>query len=80
MRRLSPGAGRVIDRLGAYAEVRIDEMILNFSIGASQNETLEAMRRFAEEVMPYFTGRPAPRGMAPQLSKQKEIHHAHDPG
>lgn len=47
----------MIDRLGAYSEAGIDEFIVNFNIGASQNETLEAMQRFAEEVMPHFSQR-----------------------
>ena len=44
----------MVDRLGPYAEAGIDEMILNFNIGAAQEEVLEAMQRFAEEVMPHF--------------------------
>lgn len=45
----------MIDRLGAYAQTGIDELIVNFNIGGTQAETLEAMQRFAEEVMPHFS-------------------------
>ncbi len=47
----------MIDRLALYAEAGIDEVALNFNIGASQTETLEAMQRFAEEIMPRFAER-----------------------
>lgn len=44
----------MIDRLSMYQEAGIDEVILNANIGASQQEVLEAMQRFSEEVMPHF--------------------------
>lgn len=44
----------MIERLSLYHEAGIDEIILNTNIGASQSETLDAMQRFAEEVMPHF--------------------------
>lgn len=47
----------MIDRLGVYVDAGIDELIVNFNIGASQSETLDAMHRFAEEVMPHFSQR-----------------------
>jgi len=43
----------MIDRLSSYAESGIDELILNVNIGASQDEAIEAMHRFAEEVSPH---------------------------
>jgi alkanesulfonate monooxygenase SsuD/methylene tetrahydromethanopterin reductase-like flavin-dependent oxidoreductase (luciferase family) len=45
----------MIDRLGMYADAGIDEVALNFNIGAGQEETLEAMHRFADEIIPRFT-------------------------
>ena len=45
----------MIDRLGMYAEAGIDEVALNFNIGAGQSETLEAMARFAEDIIPLFS-------------------------
>ena len=45
----------MIDRLGIYADAGIDEISLNFNINAGQEQTLEAMHRFAEEVMPHFS-------------------------
>ena len=45
----------MIDRLGIYADAGIDEVSLNFNINAGQEQTLEAMHRFAEEVMPHFS-------------------------
>ena len=47
----------LLDRLGDYAEAGIDEVALNFNIGASQSETLDAMQRFAEEIIPVFSTR-----------------------
>jgi hypothetical protein len=44
----------MIDKLGPYAEVGFDRFILNVNFGASQAETLDCIRRFAEEVMPCF--------------------------
>ncbi|WP_306045215.1 LLM class flavin-dependent oxidoreductase [Nioella sp. MMSF_3534] len=49
----------MIDKLGPYAELGIDRVILNFNFGLDPSETLDAMQCFAEEVMPHFTGRPA---------------------
>lgn len=47
----------MVDRLGPYAEAGIDELIVNVNIGGSQEEVLEAMQRFAAEVMPRFSAR-----------------------
>lgn len=54
----------MIDRLAAYEEVGINEVIISSNLGQPQSESLEAMQRFAEEVMPRFTQRervPAPQ-------------------
>lgn len=69
----------MVDRLGPYAEAGVDEFIVNFNIGESQTETLEAMQRFAEEVMPHFTGRGAPGARHP-TQMQEDTSHAHHPG
>ncbi len=47
----------MIDRIAAYAELGVDEFIMNVNIGDSQAASLEAMQQFGEEVMPYFRGR-----------------------
>ena len=49
-------AAQLRHRLNVYAEVGVDELIVNMNIGASQAETLASMRRFGEEVMPHFAG------------------------
>ena len=48
-------SSEMVDKLGPYAEAGIDRVILNFTFGAEHGETLEAIQRFAEEVMPHFT-------------------------
>lgn len=48
-------AQEMIDQLGPYAEAGVDRFILNFNFGAGQEETLESIRCFAEEVMPCFS-------------------------
>ena len=45
----------MIDKLGAYADLGIDRVILNVNFGVDPVETLDAIQRFAEEVMPHFT-------------------------
>jgi len=50
----------MVDKLGPYAEAGIDRVILNPNFGASQDETLECIQCFAEEVMPHFTGASTP--------------------
>ncbi len=45
----------MIDKLGPYAELGIDRVILNVNFGASQPETLDCIQCFAEEVMPHFS-------------------------
>lgn len=44
----------MVDRLGLYSESGVDRFILNINFGVAQDEVLESMQRFAEEVMPYF--------------------------
>jgi alkanesulfonate monooxygenase SsuD/methylene tetrahydromethanopterin reductase-like flavin-dependent oxidoreductase (luciferase family) len=45
----------MVDRLAAYAAAGIDEVIVSSNIGQPQGESLEAMQRLAEDVMPHFT-------------------------
>lgn len=54
----------MIDKLGPYAELGIDRVILNFNFGLEASETLDAIQCFAEEVMPHFTKDPATREAA----------------
>jgi alkanesulfonate monooxygenase SsuD/methylene tetrahydromethanopterin reductase-like flavin-dependent oxidoreductase (luciferase family) len=52
-------ASEMIDRLKAYEELGVDELILSGNIGHSNSESLEALERFAAQVMPFFsTSRP----------------------
>ena len=51
---------QMIDQLGVYADLGIDRVILSVNFGIAQSETLDCIQRFGEEVMPHFTGRPAP--------------------
>lgn len=51
-------ASEMIDRVSHYAELGIDDFIMNVNIGETQQESLEAMHRFADEVMPRIS-RPA---------------------
>ena len=44
----------MIDKLGIYADLGIDRVILNPNFGLPQSETQEMIARFAEEVMPHF--------------------------
>jgi alkanesulfonate monooxygenase SsuD/methylene tetrahydromethanopterin reductase-like flavin-dependent oxidoreductase (luciferase family) len=44
----------MIDRLGIYAELGIDEVLAPCGYGQSSAETVEMMHRFADEVMPHF--------------------------
>jgi alkanesulfonate monooxygenase SsuD/methylene tetrahydromethanopterin reductase-like flavin-dependent oxidoreductase (luciferase family) len=45
---------QMIDELSPYAQAGVDRFILNMNFGAGQQETLDCIRRFAEEVMPAF--------------------------
>lgn len=49
---------QMVDRLGVYAEAGVDEMIFSMNIGAEQSETIDAMHRLAEDVMPHFSKKP----------------------
>jgi alkanesulfonate monooxygenase SsuD/methylene tetrahydromethanopterin reductase-like flavin-dependent oxidoreductase (luciferase family) len=50
-------ASEMVDRLGAYAEAGIDEVIMSSNFAQPQAETLEMMQRMAEEVMPHLMPR-----------------------
>lgn len=45
----------MIDKLAPYAEAGIDRVILNVNFGASQDETLDCIQCFSEEVMPHIS-------------------------
>lgn len=47
-------AGELIDRLGAYAELGIDELIASCNFGQENARTIAMMERFAAEVMPHL--------------------------
>ncbi len=47
----------MVDKLAPYAEAGIDRFILNINFGADQQETLDGIQCFAEEVMPHFSNR-----------------------
>lgn len=47
-------ANEMIDRLAAYAEAGIDEVIVTSNFGQEQSETLDMMARFSSEVMPHL--------------------------
>lgn len=50
----------MIDKLSPYAELGIDRVILNVNFGLDQQDTLDTIQCFAEEVMPHFNqSRPA---------------------
>jgi alkanesulfonate monooxygenase SsuD/methylene tetrahydromethanopterin reductase-like flavin-dependent oxidoreductase (luciferase family) len=48
----------MVDRLGAYAELGIDDLIVNVNVGLPREETFEAIERFAAEVLPHFAAKP----------------------
>lgn len=50
----------MVDRLGAYAELGIDDLIMNINVGLTREESEEVIERFASEVMPHFSKRPRP--------------------
>ena len=54
----------MVDRLAPYQEVGIDEFILSSNLGQPQAEHVEAMERFAAQVMPHFAGGPEAEGRA----------------
>ena len=52
-------AEEMVDRLAEYAEAGIDEVILSSNLGQPQPEHLEAMERFATDVLPHLQRIPA---------------------
>ncbi len=44
----------MIDKLGLYADAGVDRFIMNINFGVDQQEILDSMQCFAEEVMPHF--------------------------
>ena len=46
----------MVDRLAAYAEAGIDEVIVTSNFGQEQSETLDMMARLSAEVMPHLSG------------------------
>jgi len=48
-------ASEMIDRLKAYEELGVDELIMNGNIGHGNQESLDALERFAADVMPSFS-------------------------
>ena len=49
-------ANQLIDKMSEYYEAGIDDYILSSNLGQPQTQHIEAMQRFAEEVMPNFIG------------------------
>ena len=47
-------ADEMLDRLAEYAEAGIDELILSSNLGQPQGDHLEAMERFASDVLPHL--------------------------
>jgi alkanesulfonate monooxygenase SsuD/methylene tetrahydromethanopterin reductase-like flavin-dependent oxidoreductase (luciferase family) len=51
------GKDEMIDRLSAYAELGVDEVITTSNFGQEEAMTLDMMARFAEDVMPHFSSK-----------------------
>ena len=47
---------QLIDKMSEYYEAGIDDYILSSNLGQPQTQHIDAMQRFAEEVMPNFLG------------------------
>ena len=47
----------MIDKIAPYQELGVDRLILSVNFETGAQETLDCIQRFAEEVMPHFTGR-----------------------
>ncbi len=45
----------MIDKLSLYAEAGVDRFILNINFGAGQNETLDSIQHFGEDILPHFS-------------------------
>ena len=54
----------IIDKLGPYADLGIDRVIINPNFGTDPKGILESIQCFAEEVMPHFTERSPARDAA----------------
>jgi alkanesulfonate monooxygenase SsuD/methylene tetrahydromethanopterin reductase-like flavin-dependent oxidoreductase (luciferase family) len=50
-------AAEMVDRLGLYDELGVNDFIMNVNIGHSNDEALECMERFGADVLPHFTQR-----------------------
>lgn len=48
-------AQQIVDKVGFYAELGIDRLILNPNFGLPQGEIMDSIQLLAEEVMPHFT-------------------------
>jgi alkanesulfonate monooxygenase SsuD/methylene tetrahydromethanopterin reductase-like flavin-dependent oxidoreductase (luciferase family) len=48
-------ANELVDKLGGYAELGLDELILNMSFGASHRDIMASMELLAVKVMPQLT-------------------------
>jgi alkanesulfonate monooxygenase SsuD/methylene tetrahydromethanopterin reductase-like flavin-dependent oxidoreductase (luciferase family) len=48
-------ASEMVDRLKAYEELGVNELIVNGNIGHDNQESLAALERFAADVMPHFS-------------------------
>ncbi|MCU1763148.1 LLM class flavin-dependent oxidoreductase [Pseudomonas sp. 14P_8.1_Bac3] len=46
---------QMLDQLGKYAEAGIDEVIMTSNFGQSQDDSLDMVRRFGEEIIPCFS-------------------------
>lgn len=51
----------MVDKLAPYAALGIDRVIVNMNFGLPQQETLDSIQSFAEEVMPHFSAKSANR-------------------
>jgi alkanesulfonate monooxygenase SsuD/methylene tetrahydromethanopterin reductase-like flavin-dependent oxidoreductase (luciferase family) len=52
---LITGASELADKLAAYAELRVDEFILNMSFGASHRDVMASLELLAAKVMPQLS-------------------------
>ena len=48
-------AAEMIDKLAPYAEAGVDRFIMNVNFGMEQNQTLDCIAQFAEDVMPLMS-------------------------
>lgn len=45
----------MLDQLGKYAEAGIDEVIMTSNFGQSQEDSIDMVSRFGEEIIPNFS-------------------------